>query len=230
MKGSHFNPCTILSCKNNLHAPLESYWAGLEVEFLKRNCLHGPESQQLCFRSYWGRNLKWMLLKGHHTLISGNGSRFKYRHKVFAPHDWGAHGLFAHISGFVWPISSQVMHLQLTAWVQTFKRWQHPLSPRKKIMCGNYFHAFWETCGESWTCLWFIQAAWTSRLGSATYLRYTWCSGSPETGIDFKLCRGGEWIQSLVTPPEVIINMFCFSCHVLPYLPAWWSSEFPEVK
>lgn len=98
--------------------------------------------------------------------------------RVFALHDWGASGFFAHILGFVWPKSSQVMHLQLTAGVQTLKRWQHLLSPRKQITSGN------DCQGLPWPVVNPGPASDPSRLPKQadSHLQHissnTWCSGS----------------------------------------------------
>lgn len=105
MKDSQFNPHTVFSCKNSLHTPRESYWAGLAAECLKRNCLHGPQCPQLRINSHRGRNPKCTLLKGHHTLVSGDGSRFKCGHKHSAPLD---SEIFTYMAGFAWPESLQV--------------------------------------------------------------------------------------------------------------------------
>lgn len=113
--------------------------------------------------------------------------------RVFAPHDWGACGFFAHILGFVWPKSSQVMHLQLTPEFKHLRDCSISWVQESKL----HLKMIAKDCHDLWWIL-DLPLIHPDCLNKQTHI----CNISPvildaldlEAGIDFKLCRGGEWI------------------------------------
>lgn len=213
MKGPWFNPCTIFSCKNSLHTSLESYWAGWAVECLKRSCLHSPQPPT---SSYWGRNLKSVLLKGHHTLMGEGGSRFKSSWELSAPHKWIFLPMLQALLG---PnLSESGIHHS----PPEFKHLRGGNTPCPQEY-GKDCCAFWKTCGETWTCLCLRHSDLHYAFNifhalDLQSLRYVWSCAQIVTG-------SSPWAH-----PEVSTNIFLLSYHVLSCLAARWSSVSPEVK